>query len=447
MLNLSKESTFLINYYDSLLNSSNKDFKFSPTNNKKSIFLSLQEKIFNNLNYIYNIFNKDFSNIKDFRQIYSHNTREHTTLIQNVYNKHFINNRFIDNKIVDYIKNKPSSLLTYNLLLDNKKIRINFIVYTKISQKQLINFDKNVKAMLAKIYLISKLTNNDICSKHGLSIYLFFTPFKRELAKNSQILGATNVNGGFCYGCVPHGEIIIYRQEEAFKVFSHELIHNFGVDKYFWEFISNVKINNSKENKIYNKFLDNFNIVREKDLGLQECLVEFWGEFINNAIYSYIYANECNLSTYKQKFKFYNHIFKTIMKFEITHSFFQTTKILHHYNINYTDILSKYNTNSKFRENSHVFSYYILKLYLIYNYTEFINSGISITRENSIKFNYSLQNMINFLNYIISVSNANSLLTNFKFMQKNFLFLKSQNKCREINYLLNNLRMSVIEYS
>ena len=49
------------------------------------------------------------------------------------------------------------------------------------------------------------------------------------------------------------------------------------------------------------------------------------------------------------------------MKFEITHSFFQTTKILHHYNINYTDILSKYNTNSKFRENSHVFSYYILK--------------------------------------------------------------------------------------
>ena len=154
MLNLSKESTFLINYYDSLLNSSNKDLKFSPTNNKKSIFLSLQEKIFNNLNYIYNIFNKDFSNIKDFRQLYSHNTREHTTLIQNVYNKHFINNRFIDNKIVDYIKNKPSSLLTYNLLLDNKKIRINFIVYTKISQKHLVNFDKNVKAMLAKIYLI-----------------------------------------------------------------------------------------------------------------------------------------------------------------------------------------------------------------------------------------------------------------------------------------------------
>ena len=79
MLNLSNETTVLINYYDSLLNSSNKDFKFSPTNNKKSIFLSLQEKIFNNLNYIYNIFNKDFSNIKDFRQIYSHNTREHTT--------------------------------------------------------------------------------------------------------------------------------------------------------------------------------------------------------------------------------------------------------------------------------------------------------------------------------------------------------------------------------
>ena len=51
---------------------------------------------------------------------------------------------------------------------------------------------------------------------------------------------------------------------------------------------ANVK--NSKEFKLYHKFLNNFNLGRENDIGLQECLVEFWGEFFNNVIYSYIYS-------------------------------------------------------------------------------------------------------------------------------------------------------------
>ena len=93
-----------------------------------------------------------------------------------------------------------------------------------------------------------------------VKFYLFLTPFKRELEKSQdKILGADNVNGGFCYGCIPNGEIIIYRQEEVFKVFTHELLHNFGVDKYIWDFMYEATVHNSKQNEMYCEFLKSLN--------------------------------------------------------------------------------------------------------------------------------------------------------------------------------------------
>jgi hypothetical protein len=447
MLNISSESTFLIDYYDNLLKVSNNAFNFSLTNSKKtSLYYQLQKTIYGNLVYIYDLL--DQVDVRNSRKLYDKNSREYRNLLQNIYSQHFVDNRYIDNNIKEYIKNKPCSLLIYTLPFKNTNITINLFKYSKISQNYVKKFDGIVYNMLALIHLITNLTKNNSCSDNGLNIYLFFTPFKRKLEKKREnILGATNANGGFCYGCVSHGKIVVYREEEFFKVFSHELIHNFGVDKYIWDFMYSANSKNSKEFKLYNKFLNNFNLTRENDIGLQECLVEFWGEFFNNVIYSYIYSKSSNLSNPHLQFKIYNQVFETIMKFEIIHSFFQTTKILHHNNITYIDILSKYNkNNSKYRENTHIFSYYMLKLYLLFNYKLFVNSEISVSRENTIKFSNSLQNMQQFFNYMSSIATDNSLLHNFEFMEKVYLYLKSQKKGREINFLINNLRMSVLQY-
>ena len=299
---------------------------------------------------------------------------------------------------------------------------------------------------MAQIYLINHLTKNNTCSEDSLNVYLFLTPFKRELEKSQEkVLGASNANGGFCYGCVSNGDIVVYRQEEVFKVFSHELVHNFGVDGYIWQFMTQVKVKNTKEYLIYNKFLDNFNLGRENNIGIQESLVEFWGEFFNNAIYSFVYSKSCNLSTYKQEFKFYTQVFETVMKFEIIHSFLQTAKIISHNRLNYIDILSTNNNKPVYRENTHIFSYYILKLYILFGYKEFINSQISLTRENRLFFNNSLQNMQKFFNYMSSVSKNSYLLQNIKFMREVYMSIRVL-KTKNLNFLLNNLRMSVLEY-
>jgi len=446
MLNLSKDSTFLFNYYDELLKKSDKNLLFIPDNKKNSLYIDFQKHIYDILDNIYDILGKDLHTIHNLRTVYDNNTREYKRLIRNVYNKHFSNNPYIDNNIKEYIRNKPGSLITYQLPFKDKTITINLIKYSKISPKQLKNFDNLVKNMMAQIYLINHLTKNNTCSEDSLNVYLFLTPFKRELEKSQEkVLGASNANGGFCYGCVSNGDIVVYRQEEVFKVFSHELVHNFGVDGYIWQFMTQVKVKNTKEYLIYNKFLDNFNIGRENNIGIQESLVEFWGEFFNNAIYSFVYSKSCNLSTYKQEFKFYTQVFETVMKFEIIHSFLQTAKIISHNRLNYIDILSTNNNKPVYKENTHIFSYYILKLYILFGYKEFINSQISLTRENRLFFNNSLQNMQKFFNYMSSVSKNSYLLQNIKFMREVYMSIRVL-KTKNLNFLLNNLRMSVLEY-
>ena len=100
-----------------------------------------------------------------------------------------------------------------------------------------------------------------------------------------------------------------------------------------WKFMTAAKIDNSKEQKLYNKFLDNYSLSGEIGLVPQEALVEFWGLFLSNSIYSYVYSNNCNLSTANKKLKIFKEMFKKIMELEIKHSLLQTVKILNHYNL------------------------------------------------------------------------------------------------------------------
>ncbi len=445
MLNLSEESKYLINYYDKLIKISNKNFLFSGYNKKYIQYDDFQKQIFKLLDNIYNLLNIDLQNISKFRRVFNNNMREYKTLIENVYNKHFINNKYINVKIIDFIRNKQGSLIIYQLPFKNKTISINLVKYSKITPKHLENLDNLIKNMMMQIYLIDALTKNNTCSVDSLNIYLFLTPFKRELEKSKEkVLGPSNVNGGFCYGCISNGEIVVYRQEEVFKVFTHELIHNNGFDAYIWEFMSNVIVEKSKQNKMYNNFLNNFKLSREIDLGIQESIVEFWGEFFNNAIYSFIYSKNSILSTNTKTFEIYKKNFETIMNYEIIHSFLQCTKILDHNNLDYIDILST-NAKSLYKEHTHVISYYILKLYLLFDYKEFINCKISINRENMLVFSKSLNNMQKFLNYIISKSKDNSIIKNFKYMKKVYMYIKSV-KNKDIYLLANNLYMSTLEY-
>ena len=280
----------------------------------------------------------------------------------------------------------------------------------------------------------------------------------------NNVLGEKNVNGGFCFGCQNFGNIIIYRKEECFKVFTHELIHNMGIDQYFFDFMNLTKNKQSYEYKIYKSFINNYNISKEinnnnYNIGLQECFVEFWGEFFNNALTSFLYANSCILSNNENKFKIYKNFFTKIMQLEYIHNYYQVYKILYFNNMTYNDLIIQ-NVNkisydntflNKYREKTHIFSYYILKLFLLLEYERFINSSISLSIIDNIyniNFLQSSNNMDNFFKFLLANSHNTKTLKNFEILEELFQsILQSYNttQCNSLEFIIKNLRMSVLE--
>jgi hypothetical protein len=55
-------------------------------------------------------------------------------------------------------------------------------------------------------------------------VYWFLSDEKRIFPSKGQKVGPTNINGGYCQACRPE-TIVIYRREDATRVFIHEMMH------------------------------------------------------------------------------------------------------------------------------------------------------------------------------------------------------------------------------
>ena len=453
---LTSNSKLLLNYYFMLKKYTKREIKLANTNSEK--YNKLQKFIFNNLSNI----NVDSLVNENTRNLYSNNSNNYNKLLISTYNNHLTNNKYISNDIKEFIKtknNNNSCVLIYNITIDNINLNVNFFIYNSItlSKEDYNYYDNKIKKVLTVFKLIKLLTNNNInnCSNNGLNITFFLTPFKRtlDLSKKTDILGANNANGGFCYGCNSHGNIIIYRTEEHFKVLCHELIHNYGVDSYIWDFINSIKLENSDSQDLYKNFIKNFNLNNEivnlkHDIGLQECIVEFWGEFLNNALFSFFYTQECKFNN-NIKFKKYLNFFDSIMNIEIIHSYLQSSKILQKNNMDYESLISIINKESNnYSEGTHIFSYYILKMILIHDYKNYINLNI-VCNNNNIIFNKNktYKNMAQFFDYICNYSINKTLIKNMNFIEEILWFLRNNVMCKQTNYIINNFKMAVIEQS
>ena len=486
---LSDESEKLLLNYKNLKKKLNFNYRDSEKTSKNAFYFQFQKFILNRLLIVHNEVSKTYlqSELSNYRNIYIDSSKIYNQIIGNVLNEHLKNNRYIDNNIINYIKKfqllnetkkidkkrEKSYLLKYEIPYQKTFININFILYEKddISKQLVEKYDNKVYDILKIIHLIIILSNNnlinkkdfEICSRDGLNIFIFLTPFLREININSNdILSATNANGGFCYGCNNEGNIIVYRSQEYFKVLIHELIHNFGIDSYIFDFKKEVYKNNSNENKLYKNFINNFNLSREIndgtfDIGIQECIVEFWAKFLNNSLFSFNYIlknlthtdninniplNIKNTGQFNKIYKIYISIFTSVFELEILHNTLQCVKILKKNKLNYLNILSTQDEKiNNYKEETHIFSYFILQTILLYNYKNFINFKIMINFERKYnKFNIifpkSLEKISQLFKFIIINSRNNNFINNIQLVEK----------IKYNKLLKTNLRMSLIEY-
>lgn len=320
------------------------------------------------------------------------------TLINNC-KKYYNYNNLYDNIIID------DNLSNKNELLDNIKYEIsnskfsnhnkiikhtnNFNNIISISKldcniKILIYYNKKTNVLyekILKIYnrliILSNIynVNKDIC------FHLVLTNSKRIMPKNNYF-ETKNFNGGFTYihhnNNIKKADIYIYRYDEYSKVMLHELIHHIDI-------INDSMLKLPNENILDLK--NYFNISYDSNIKVNEGNVEFWATIYNLIFISIEYNIE----------------FKKLYKKELEFSINQYFKLR---NIN------KYKI---WKENTNIFSYFIIKLILLYNYKEFINLHLPYDIDifcNFIKNKYS-KNFINKIkknkNNKLNLKNKNSL--------------------------------------
>ena len=200
-----------------------------------------------------------------------------------------------------------------------------------------------------------------ICCSHALpecqnnlSLFIYPTPSTKDLPKSTaSIIGPENVNSGFSHVCASDGRFCVFREEELFKVFIHESFHAFGLG-----------IRGSEEKYLSKEIGEMLSI--DCRIMPDESYVETWAR-IMNVMFS------CYSKTRKvEDFVQFVHFSLAV---EREFSFMQAKKVLAFNNITLEDCLEKDSTIAKqlYRENTHVFSYYVLVAALMDNMQAFVD--------------------------------------------------------------------------
>ena len=267
---------------------------------------------------------------------------------------------FFPKDIQKYIDNNSEHSLRFNCKIKDREITVYFIVSEKLDSELIITLSNYIYKIYMWIYVISSISSAE-CSKN-LELYLYLTPFEKRLPDNQMTtLDSQHVNTGFTTGCKKSTEIVLFRTEEWFKVFIHETFHNFGLD---FSDMNLYSINKS----ITEVF--NMNI----EYNIYESYCETWARIINTMFYTYLALPIRE----KENQSMFINTFNNNMEIESKHSLYQLSKILAFLDLKYELVTTKNINNVTicnhlYKENTSVFSYYIITGLLINNYKEFLS--------------------------------------------------------------------------
>ena len=239
-------------------------------------------------------------------------------------------NKFVEMNILDYLLNQIDYRHTYKIIYKN--ISINLVIYSKTKTIS----KKNLKPIIDRILILGLYKSKS--SKINLNIDIFMTPFKKQIHDSTTIFGTREINSGFS---APNYKICIYRKEELNKVLVHELIHHLELDL---------------EHVDFDDFYNYFNIHPSTEINLNEAFTEILAVLLNSIILSNN-VKEC----------------KQLLNNELKFSLYQVAKILTFYGFNNVyDFFQSY-TTLKYKQNTSVFSYFIVKTIILLNIDVFLD--------------------------------------------------------------------------
>jgi len=431
LFHIKDNTSFTITYTEELLSDSdsdsdsNSDSNSNSNNNNNSIpqFIDLFKYLITINDFItqftleeQNILNDKLSIEKSKKQCYEFlNKSPLGNKIITVYTSISNNNHFKNDTL---FKTKFPSLEFHNLLinsftsykiLEDLELNIKKLVKYSIEWKgktftnilYLFMYDKNKSThnstpeqlnkigieIIKRILFFNVFLNSET---YPDKFMIFLTDNKKEIDKElieEAHFKTINVNTAVTNS----RDIIIYREQELFKSIFHELIHFHNLD---FRHISEDILS-----KILNYLITTHNINENNEYLLYECITETLANILNNIYYS---------GSIKE--------FNTNLQDEIMFSTLQICKILHickykkwsefSMSTNNKHIHSTHSKQSKqFKQDSCVFSYYILKLYILLNLDIYFKTILD-SKMKFIKTEHSFNKLIE----IFDASRKNSIL-------------------------------------
>lgn len=319
---------------------------------------------------------------------------------------------------------------SYSFTIHSRDFIIHFICTNEITHAHVL---KKIERIYMWFQIACKQNPNIECSKN-IHIYLYCIDMRKELPGPKELSGSKELpsepekidmihaNTAFTTGCQTSTNIIIFREEEWFKVLMHESFHNLGLDF--------IELSSSDTKVLDDRLREMFHIEQISDIRLYETYCETWAEILN-VLFIVYYMNIVNKKnhTYKntklsrktiqnktiqnktiQKYlnlKNQNKSIQNMMKqfrqrmiYESIFSCFQCAKIMYYHQIHYADFIRTSNNTKiispQYQENTYCFSYYVLKSVLLFHFPSFLD--FSIDQNNSsgsdsiMKFMLTLEN-------------------------------------------------------
>jgi hypothetical protein len=267
--------------------------------------------------------------------------------------------KYLSREMREYMKNNAKKILTFECKINQRDIFLHFVLFKNHNCEDASYYKTYAHRVFMLLHMVSL---NSKCVE-SLTIYIYLTPFKKELPENkSEVIGPIHANTGYTYRCEKKNEIVIYRQEEWFKVFIHETMHTFGND--FEAELRDV------DDMVIKKI---FSLPQGVDIRLSETYSEIWARIMNVAFQTY-FKNPPSLESktakqFKKNFEFY-------LQLESVFSLYQCIKVLDFMGVNYQLMVSdsahsKKMTEAFYRENTNVFAYYVLTSVLLHSHDDF----------------------------------------------------------------------------
>lgn len=246
-------------------------------------------------------------------------------------------NNFISLDIQDYCEKCLDKTIQFEVSLNNtiSKIVMNY--------NHSYNIDSHINNIINRCMILSDIHN----IKKEMNINLWFTPFLKKIPDTYLLLGPKEINSGSSGGYLDKVEI--WRTEEMPKLVLHEVFHNLDLDSKHHNY-----------DKVVKNIKKRSDISSNTSLLINESLTEIAAVLINCIL--------CSLET--------NKGFNTFLKYlelERKYTIFQISKILIHFGYNNAfDFFKPKNKKHKFKQNTSVFSYFIVKGSILYNLDKYM---------------------------------------------------------------------------